>query len=341
MDKVDWRGGGGTNTGAAQPVVQCILANCSEYLQAIMTGAQVILGITPTVLSLPSAGSQEFSTLAVIGRRPVLATLLGLGSPCIFLGRAFEAWDPAKVLKLPKYSILQVQPSATVRPLVCTLQYLLALCSIVNMALLTWEIGLQSVMAMWTDMPVGPTIWILFIMPAHLAGVLCMFLRADRRFDDQGNLIKQIGSKPSRRSLKQRVFCPGWIQRLWHTETTLCIAQPYIDVEIYHKTVSFIALSWLISIAILVHLVLGTVVLSNTLFLGPKDALSNTGRCMLSVFTCRTVLMYELASIRTVHCKTLEARARRSAGDHVFSDGGEIRQTAPYDSDSGNNEDDI
>ena len=48
--EIDFLGGGGIYTAITQPLIECILDHTSEYLKFAMTGAQVVLGVMPTII---------------------------------------------------------------------------------------------------------------------------------------------------------------------------------------------------------------------------------------------------------------------------------------------------
>ena len=60
----------------------------------------------------------------------------------------------------------------------------------------------------------------------------------------------------------------------------------------------FTLLAWLLSVCTIFNIILGTLILSSTNFVGPKDALGVMARYILSVIVCRVILLYELAVLR-------------------------------------------
>lgn len=53
--------------------MQCILDNTGEYVKSVMATAQVLLGVTPTILSILGPSTEELAMLGVVARRPLLA----------------------------------------------------------------------------------------------------------------------------------------------------------------------------------------------------------------------------------------------------------------------------
>ena len=91
--------GGDSDNQLAQPVVNCILSSTSEFIKSAMASAQVLLGLTPTMLAVLGPSTEETSLLFVVGRRPFLALCLAVGSPAVFPLRSFENKDSLEILK--------------------------------------------------------------------------------------------------------------------------------------------------------------------------------------------------------------------------------------------------
>lgn len=75
-------------------VTGCVLDGLAGADKANMASATVILGLLPSTLSL--AGSNTAETGLLMLRRPMLAFLLGAGSPAINPPRTFEYLDPVR-----------------------------------------------------------------------------------------------------------------------------------------------------------------------------------------------------------------------------------------------------
>lgn len=60
----------------------------------------------------------------------------------------------------------------------------------------------------------------------------------------------------------------------------------------------YIAWTWFLSTAIVIHLLFGSLVLSGLLFIGPRDALFVIFRYLVSVLACRAIVTFELAGMR-------------------------------------------
>lgn len=75
--------GAGKYTLFVQPMVNCLLSNAGSYIQYQLSSSQVLPGITPTIIAVLGASSEEASFVALIGRRRLLGLLLAAASPSI------------------------------------------------------------------------------------------------------------------------------------------------------------------------------------------------------------------------------------------------------------------
>ena len=78
-------------------LMACIQDGLPIENQLAMASAQVLLGLTPTLLSTLAPSVGEISMLSSV--RPLLALLLSLGCPAVYSIRALEYDDPVLTLK--------------------------------------------------------------------------------------------------------------------------------------------------------------------------------------------------------------------------------------------------
>jgi len=71
-----------------------------------------------------------------------------------------------------------------------------------------------------------------------------------------------------------------------------------IHVRWFKESRLFLVSVYLLSIFIIFHIILGTLVLASTNFVGPKDAIGIMARYVASVIICRVILMHELAVVK-------------------------------------------
>lgn len=323
--EVDYLGGGGIYTAITQPVVECILSHTSEYLKVAMTGAQVLLGVMPTILALLGPSHDEIAMLCNVGRRPLLAAGLALASPSAYFSRAFEYSQPIEILSQDKNRHEQWRPKAVhSQLLISSAEYLLTMAACYNVLDNTLQTNLRAVCAFSPDADFLPGVWLAIGVALHIAACFVCRLRlhgsrtrgTSATDTDEKDLTPQ-GSEQSRAPSWFIKFLKSWAQNLrclmhWikgvgprivniitTTELFPCCSEGY-DVKIHtlRETKTFLVLSWWQSTITILHILFGTLVFSGMLFVGTKDALMIVGRYIAGVAICRVILMYELAGLR-------------------------------------------
>ena len=124
--------------------LNCVLDHLDSTTAYNLQAANVLLGITPTMLSLLGNAPPEIALLAFSGR-PVLAFLLNMGAPVIAVAGTFKYQHPLEVLTygggkspFPTFS--------GVKSVVIALgEYILAAAAAVNVALLAYDISSKAV----------------------------------------------------------------------------------------------------------------------------------------------------------------------------------------------------
>jgi len=257
-------------TSAKQAVVQCILSNTSEFMKANMASAAVLLGIMPFALSVLGSSSEESALLYVIGRRPILTTLLLAGAPVVVALRPFEYKDPVGILRARegRFYSFNLGPSWVI----LALEYLVALASVANVVHVTYGLGVGVTTMILPDSSYLPGVWAGSGIVVHIIGALCLKSRL-------------------------RLLTPK-NESIVRSELTLS-ADKNITVETVPETKRFLALSWLTSTSTTFHVIFGTLAFSSMQFISVRDAFGVIGRYTASVTICRVVLMYELSGLRS------------------------------------------
>ncbi|KAI0602517.1 hypothetical protein F4775DRAFT_534321 [Biscogniauxia sp. FL1348] len=342
---LDWLGGGGKASRLTQPVITCILENTSEYIKAASSSAQVLLGVTPTLLALLGASTDELAMLTVVGRRPLLALFLAIGSPSVYVARAFEHSEPLKLLQDRKRRYHNrwgadeedvdtlafsggskdkrgrhgSYRSATIKKYgISITQYLIALAAAANIATQCWELGTRTVCSFWSETIYGPLVWATLSIPIYGAGALALWMQvrrtdpgyfspAVRPGDDDRAHHANGQHEISREAEKRKDGVRACLGMLVRTELSPCTSGGPVSIEPLDERKRFLTWSWVLSTCTIFHILFGTLLLSSLLFIGPQDALVVIVRYMMSVLVCRVVLMFELAGLRE--------RYRPSPGD--------------------------
>ncbi|KAK0724059.1 hypothetical protein B0H67DRAFT_567161 [Lasiosphaeris hirsuta] len=262
-----------TEDGTATPgetVVQCILDKTSNFIQANMASAAVLLGITPFALSVLGSSSEESALLYVIARRPLLTTLLLAGSPVVVALRPFEYKDPVGILRSREGRFYSFKLGPTW--FILFLEYFIVLASVANVAHVTYQLGVGVVCMILPDSNYLPALWVASGVVVHVIGALCL-----------GSRLRLLSPRGE-----------PW----WRSEFTLSSAKS-ITVKSLPERKLFLALSWITSTSTTFHVIFGTLAYSSIQFISVRDAFGVIGRYTASVTLCRVVLMYELSGLRS------------------------------------------
>jgi len=290
---IDWYDGGDTHTEFIEPLINCILNNTSPYIQYQLQTAQIILGLTPTVLAVLGASTDETALLTVIGKRPLLAFLLAASSPSVYSSRAFEYRDMREILRdrEGRYSVVTRKRR---RLFIVVVEYVFVLAALTNAAALSWELGTKTVSSIATEVDFLPATWAVLGIVVHGLGVILFRLRAMRCDNPEDHLVLHPSVHEWAKRFRSE-FSKFWRNEIgWDRREGL---QP-IYVRWFRETRTYIVGSWIHSTGTVVHIIFGTLVFSGMNFVGPRDATQILGRYMASIVGCRVVLMYELAIVR-------------------------------------------
>lgn len=315
--------GSGKYTLFIQPMINCLLENSSDYIKYQLGSSQVMLGITPTIIALLGASSEELCLLALIGRRRLLGLLLAASSPSIYTERAFKYQDPDKILKERQYGrpdshdyhdghgdgyhVIPTMPHRW-RWFFVSLEYVAASFALTNIATLNWQLGAKSVNSLSPNTVLMPMLWSLFGIITHLGGAVVFDMRA-RRLDKENEPAPRSTLGSSLQIIKIQGPCSAIVniynavkKKTYHE---FCWDSEGENQKLYFRLIpesrSFTLMAWFLSIIVIFHIIFGTLILSSTMFVGPKDALGIMARYILSVIICRIILVYELAVLRVEH----------------------------------------
>ncbi|KAH7274915.1 hypothetical protein MRS44_006838 [Fusarium solani] len=176
--EIDWMAGGGIYTALTQPVIECILENTSEFLKGSTTGAQILLGVMPTIVALLGPSHDEIAMLSNVGRRPLLAAGLALASPSAYFSRAFEYSDPTKILNHDENRLPQWRPSSPwTKTLVSALEYMLTAAACCNVVINTLQVSSWTVSSFASDFDFLPNLWLVLGLCIHIFSGLVLRLR--------------------------------------------------------------------------------------------------------------------------------------------------------------------
>lgn len=271
--------GGGSDNRLAQPLVECLLKNTSEFIKSSMASAQVLLGLTPSILSILGPSAEEIAVLCVIGRRQFLSLLIVGGAPAVFPDRAFKLESPTKILHDHEGRLHNAKWSTMTERVVLVIEYIITIVSIANLAHTCYLLGIRTICNFAPEIPYFPMLWTWIGIGTHLISCWAMHLR--------------VKEKHSYQTISKWQFLKAQFKPL--TE------QAPMRFKTRNESRRSIALSWLASIMIMIHIIFGTLCWSSLMFIGVKDSVIIITRFMISAIASRGVLMYELGLLRNAH----------------------------------------
>ncbi|ERF73914.1 hypothetical protein EPUS_05926 [Endocarpon pusillum Z07020] len=262
------------------PVVECILNAAPEFVKSKMASAQVLLGLTPTILATLGSSPLETAMLAIVARRPLLALFLAAGSPSVF---AFRSFEYTKAIEdLPERHIDRPRFLLRAHKVVAILQYLLAAASIANVGELAYRLGALVIVTITPSKEYIVALWAFLGMIIHVLGVLTLRLRIEMtsKTTENGNAHRH----------------PHTLN-LVTSQSELLARQEAIRMTILPESWKFFLASWVTSTFTACHIIFGTLVFSTMLFISVTDSLIVIARLMASVIACRIILNSELTTL--------------------------------------------
>ena len=276
VSHVDSLTGGEWTNQLAQPVVNCILEHISEFIKTNMASAQVLLGLTPSMLAVLGPSTEETALLCVIGRRPALAMLVAAGSPAVFPMRSFDNRDPLGIIKERQGRLRPPATNPSKARVIFAIEYVVVIAAIANVATLSKALGYQVVCNFAPHLTYLVLLWAYLILIIHGSGAIALSLRAHVSIDK---------AKRTAYHCLRIQFTPFEEQRP-------------IRTVVVPETYWFTFFSWFTAIFTVCHVIYGTLTFSSMLFISVRDSITVITRYLASVLCCRIVLMYELAMLR-------------------------------------------
>ncbi|KAK5992081.1 hypothetical protein PT974_05478 [Cladobotryum mycophilum] len=268
--------GAGSSAALVVPVVDCILDHSPEYVKTGMAGANVVLGLAPTILSTLGIGVDETALLSVIGKRPFLALCLSVGSPAVQQLRLFQYSKLTEVLDDRNGRFPSAFFSLHTEVIILVIEYLAVFASIANVASLGYQLGFNTVVTFAPHLTYLFLLWAFLGAIPHMVAAWGLYLRID---SDHGKGDGLIGGRLKR-------WATPWMMR------------GPVKFWIVKETPLYILLSFFLSLLTSCHVIFGTLVFSSTLFISVRDSIPIIARLLASVILCRIVLMYELSRLR-------------------------------------------
>jgi hypothetical protein len=246
-----------------------------EPVKANMASAAVALGLMPTLFAFIGSNTVETAILSL--KRPVLGFLLLAASPTVAPTRTFDYRSPATLLR-QRLDAKKAKVSTGWRTLlISSLEYAVAIGALANVAHNTWQLCERVVFAYSVEIEYAPIIFVFVAIALHIAGIAVLYLSIKFESD--------VSRKQS-------------VAALIKHELTPCASHAQTKLIFKPESYFFILLSWLTSIGTILYLFYSTYLFSGALFITLASSQIIIVRYLVSILSCRAILMYELSGMR-------------------------------------------
>ena len=289
-------------------VVECILENTPELIKARMASAQVLMGLTPSLLAILAPQAWQTGIIVSVGKRPLLALLLALGAPTLSPsltsgGGLKEALLKRKggsasneAMKLPTWltDIIRdgrVGGHPVWRRLIGAVGWLgfhaLAAASVANVAELVYRLITQSFLSFHSGSNWLIIMWTSIGVLVHLLGTVAVWLRIKRQTiypaQDINDLAEDTASSHAAAQRRDGLL-----------NITSPFARTKSQIEITPPGLISMFLTWFTVIYSVAHVFFGTLLFSSFLFISVEDGVGIVLRLLASVVFCRFGMEYEM-----------------------------------------------
>ena len=168
----------------------CIMANTTETIKFHMARAGVILGLMPTLLSNFGPTPAESSLLML--ERPILAVLLAVGSPAMYLSRPFDNYEPLEPLSRPSIRFPAALMTSRAFPVVNIVRYFLATSAAANVITVSLELGRKTVMVWKKPNSYLPLTWALLPVAGHICATIRLWNSLEKVCGLYGNNVQTL-----------------------------------------------------------------------------------------------------------------------------------------------------
>ncbi len=298
----------------------CILDNLVESIKSNMGTAQVLLGLTPVILSNFGLKIAEISVMST--QRPLLTLMLTLGAPAIYPTRLLRYDNPFEILRTnsPRLNFFPLQLQKRHAVLISIAEYLIAAAAIANVFHCTITLGLWTLSIIGCETFIFPFLWVILASGVHIpAAVALRFLKGSKlKISSLAAEFRRPDPTPIGKELRHafwREFIP-------------CASGPILVVEDDETSKFAIGLNYLAGILASAQLTWGISVFSSLLYISIRDASFVIARLVASALVCQLILSFELQGLEDVLAgserESAEAKTK-PLGPHEDSDDSRFR----------------
>ncbi|KAL8651552.1 MAG: hypothetical protein Q9226_004659 [Calogaya cf. arnoldii] len=248
----------------------CILQNIPGTIQSNFNSAQILLGLLPAILVNLGPTIAEVAVLSTY--KPLLATLLALGSPAVNIARVFRHIDVKEPFTQPMsktsrvWSTWSARQNVVLRGPLRALSYVAALAAIANNIWNSVYLDLRTISGWRCGALLMPLVWSLLAVVVHAWGMAAIRVQSPEGF---------------RPSIRSAVRTTAFRTASKGSEGVLSEM-----------------LLWVGSLFAVVHLSFGVFVLSSLVFVSAPEAIEIFLRFALSAVLCQIVVKMELGNMR-------------------------------------------
>lgn len=264
----------------------CILQNVNPNITQSIASAAILLGLTPTILSVLGPSVAEIALLSM--HRPFLSLLLSLGAPAVYPGR-FLIWDDPMCVNEPQTGAWVVQPlSMRWAIVVSTTQYVLAMGAVALNIYTAWAMGVRAVLVWFCDTSYWPLLWVVLTIVTHTIAVLSLRLAIHKK-----RAVPLGATAREHKSLGRRLLS-AFKREFTPMANSKSQVRNHFDVRLgpVHVMLQYIG-----ALVALVHLIFGTAMFSSLLYLGAGDAISTILLFVASAVVSRVILQFEIGGM--------------------------------------------
>lgn len=278
-------------------LVNCVLDQFSETRKAEAAAAALTLGLAPMLLQ--SIGPSTSQASLLFTRRPLLASLLAISSPWpsnpdSTIGSAQQTAMEESLVSFVQ-TVRQNVPRGIMASVVSLVEYAMALGAAANVAALAYQLGHWAFFSSANNI-YDPILWTYNALFIHIVGVLGIFLQFHRP-GSNGHSDDEV-----ERELEEPAWFPGWLYHeltpaAYNTSTPLPLNKRELGTRPSLLALSLLV-TWILSIAPTLQVILGTIMLSGSLLTGQGDARNCLFRYFGSAVVARALLSFEIACMK-------------------------------------------
>ncbi|QIW95989.1 hypothetical protein AMS68_001507 [Peltaster fructicola] len=280
----------------------CIFNNINAYTQAELSGAAVLLGLTPAILAVLSPSDNSLAVLST--ERPVLSLMLAAGTATLSVGYPFSRQSPLQPLIKALDTIWTVDSLSNKLSntpiLISIVQYLLAAAAIANTVQMSYDITRKTIVTWSCPNWAWVLCWSFVPLFLHTVNMIIIRHTVTRTAQPSSRISPVLGASKKSSGIFGRIW--DW---MLDKELRPCCERVLPSYVTKYSLLHQIEW-WLPRLGAYLQYVMGTAIFSSLAFVPISDAFPIIVRYGLSAITARCILGLELQSLK---CKNHRSEA--------------------------------